>query len=324
MLTNDQQRPLPSSLALKGRPLDLNEERGLQELFGRSEQFAKDALPPISPLAPRLFDVDGGAPNAARELTEIIESDPVLTARILGIANSAAFAGAGKPILAVRAALLRLGHEAAFEAAFSQLMALWLCHVSRLPDSDQLRALWLEYLITGYCAREIAKVLDDDEIDPPLAYAAGLLHDVGTLALCHVQPRLMSRFMQTGYGIGTPLHDKFVEGHTRLGAALLHHWQTPPTLAQAAARHHAGFKPSEAVTTIVVCLADHLHEAVIGHAQSRLHPPDGFSLGCYGGATEQVSAALLALGLANEIDGIAARVAAESERIEALSAAVSG
>jgi hypothetical protein len=134
----------------------------------------------------------------------------------------------------------------------------------------------------------------------------------------------MSRFMQAGYGIGTPLHDNFVEAHTRLGAALLRHWQTPAALAQAAAMHHTGFQPSEAVTTIVVCLADHLHEAVIGHAQSHLQPPDGFSLGCCGGATEQVSAALLALGLADEIDGIVARVAAESERIEALSAAVRG
>lgn len=323
MPTNDQ-RPPPSSRVLRIKPLELNEERGLAELFGRSEQFAEDVLPPISPLAPRLFEVDGDAPDAGRELTEIIESDPVLTARILGLANSAAFAGPGKPILEVRAALLRLGLEAVFEAAVSQLMASWLCHVSKLPDPDQLRALWLEYLITACCAREIARGIHDDDIDPPLAYAAGLLHDVGTLALSHVQPRLMSRFMQAGYCIGTPLHDHFVEAHTRLGATLLRRWHTPPALAQAAARHHAGFQLSEAVTTIVVCLADHLHEAVIGHAQSHLHPPDEFSLGCCGGATEQVSAALVALGLEDEIDGIAARVAAESERIEALSAAVSG
>jgi hypothetical protein len=93
MPTNDQ-RPPPSSLAHLGKPLELNEERGLIELFGTSEQFANDALPPISPLAPKLFDVDGEAPIAALELTEIIESDPVLTARILGINRQPLRAGA--------------------------------------------------------------------------------------------------------------------------------------------------------------------------------------------------------------------------------------
>lgn len=321
MATHD---PLPLVVAPLPEPLKAQEFEALAELFGNWEEFAKDVLPPISPLAPRLFALDSNADDAGTELTEIIESDPVLTARILGLANAAAFATPGKAIFEVKGALMRLGLEAAFEAAFSQLMALWLCHVAKLPEPTQLRALWLEYLITGAFAREVAKRVPDDDLSAPLAYAAGLLHDVGTLALSHVEPRLMSRFMQTGYGVDTPLREPFVEAHTKLGAALLRHWNTPAELSEAAARHHAGFGSLREITTIVVFLADHLHEEVLGHSQSRLQPPEKFQLGCDGGLTEDLDVVVASLELAGGLDAIVGHVAAESERIEALAAAVAG
>jgi putative nucleotidyltransferase with HDIG domain len=308
-----------------GPPVTLppGDERVLTVLFSESGRLEDllDVLPPMSPLASRLLMVKEGD-SQSLELTRIVQSDPVLTGRILGLANSAALARSGKPVFEVIGAVLRLGADLVFAAAFAQLMALWLRSNSHLPDKSLLDALWLEYLVTAFCAREIASVLADAEVRPSHAYAAGLLHDVGTLALSCARPGPMARFAGSGYGAGTPLHEPFVKAHTQLGAALLRRWGTPAELIEVAARHHHGLSPEESAITRVVFAADHLHQRVLSHEQGDFKHAAASSLSCFGVATPQTDAALLGLGLTESIDEIAGRVAAESVRIEVLTTAV--
>jgi len=320
--------PEPTSSAsadLDGQ-LSAEDEAALENLFADWQNVPnrKDSIPPMSPLVSQLPLLDLNDPQATQQLVNIVESDPVLTARILGLANSAALARSGKPVCDVMAAVVRLGADPTFEAVFAQLTAMWLCDASQLPDQAQLHGLWLEYLIAAFCARELAAALGDDEIRPSVAYAAGLLHDVGTLGLCFAAPGPMSRLLRSGYAIGTPLHERFVEAHTSLGAALLQRWRTPGELVAVAARHHAGFAPEESALTGIVFLADHLQQKVLEHERgtfgSGIHAP----VSCFGNATNEIRAALLGLGLAERLDEIVARVASESQRIETLAAAVAG
>jgi putative nucleotidyltransferase with HDIG domain len=299
------------------------DERALTVLFSESGPLEdlQDILPPMSPLASQLLMVKQDDAQSM-ELTRIVQSDPVLTGRILGLANSAAMARSGKPVFEVIGAVLRLGVDRVFAAAFAQLMALWLRSNSHLPDKSLLDALWLEYLVTAFCAREIASVLADIEIRPSHAYAAGLLHDVGTLALSCARPGPMARFAGSGYGVGTPLHEQFVEAHTQLGAALLRRWGTPAELIEVAARHHRGLSSEESAITRVVFAADHLHARVLDHEHGEFRHAAASSLSCFGVATPETDAALLGLSLTRSIDEIAGRVAAESVRIEALTTAV--
>jgi len=306
--------------------LTAEDEAALTALFADWDKLAaqKDIVPPMSPLTSQLLSLDLNDPQATLVLTKIIETDPALTARILGLANSAALARAGKPVCEVLAAVMRLGADPTFEVVFTQLAALWLRDASQLPDQAQLHELWLEYLISAFCARELAAAVDDAEIKPSVAYAAGLLHDVGTLALCFAEPRPMSRFLGSAYGIGTPLYDRFVDAHTNLGAALLQRWRTPEQLVAVASRHHAGFAPEESALTGIVFLADHLHQKILDHECGRFQRAVTTPPGCFGGATHETTAALLGLGLTDRLDEIVARVASESQRIDALAAAVPG
>lgn len=318
----DPSSPIASgaTLAPFAVPVPPRAAETLSALFDGWQRLAESesGMPPISPLIFRLLQVDRDAPLAVSEVAEIVESDPILTARLLGLANAAAYGGAGKPIKEVKGAVLRLGVYNAFETTFTQMFGMWVRHAARVPDDALLDTLWLEYLITAFCSRELARALTDHDADAGLCYTAALLHDVGTLALCWAEPKAMSTFVQCGYARGTPLHQQFVEAHTNLGATLLKGWNAPQELATVAARHHIGLNGHEDVMTSVVYIADHLHDAVVQHESSDFRPPEGYPLGCFGGATEDVTAALTALGLVDKVSGIIDRVAGQSARIEAL------
>lgn len=307
----------PAAVALNPEDLPV-----LEKLFHdwRWITDSEKSMPPLSPLVFKLLSMDRDAPLAVPEMTEIIESDPVVTARLLGLANSSAFLRAGKPIRDVRAAILRLGVHNTFETTFTEMFGMWVRHSGRraLPDDELLDGLWLEYLLTAFCTREIASTLQDSAIDPSAAYTAGLLHDVGTLALCWAEPVAMGRFVRAGCAIGTPLHQQFVEAHTSVGAALLGAWNAPQELAEVAAHHHDRMRSQSLAVTSLVYIADHLHEAVLQHEGNRFSVEHSLLSGCFGSATEEVSAALAALGLADKLEGIIERVAAQGERIEAL------
>lgn len=304
-------------------PLAQADQDRLERLFGDWEWIASSekSMPPVSPLVFQLLATNRDSPLAMAQMTEIIESDPIVTARILGLANAAAFLRAGKPIRDVQSAVMRLGVHNAFEVTFTELFGVWVRHSARspLPDDALLDGLWLEYLLTAFCTREIAATLNDHAVDPSAAYTAGLLHDIGTLALCWAEPVSMGRFVRNGYAAGTPLHDQFVDAHCGLGAALLRSWNAPRELADVAARHHEALATQSLATTAVVYIADHLHEAVLMNEKNSFHPAHMLPLGCYGSATEEVSAAIAALGLTDRIEGIIERVAGQGSRIEALS-----
>ncbi len=294
----------------------------LEKLFGNWAWIvdSESSMPPVSPLVFRLLTTDRDAPYAVAEITEIVESDPIVTARLLGLSNSAAFLRAGKPIRDVRSAVLRLGVHNAFETTFTEMFGMWVRHSSRkaLPDDDLLDSLWLEYLLTAFCTRELAATLRDPSLEPSAAYTAGLLHDVGSLALCWAEPVLMGRFVRCGYGVGTPLYDLFVEAHSGLGSELLRSWNAPRELQLVAGHHHDRLPAQELAVISLVYIADHLHAAVLDHESSRFQAHHALPHACFGAPGEDVTAALTALGLTDKVESIIERVAAQGERIETL------
>jgi len=110
-------------------PLPAADEDALMRLFEGWERLAEDEdiLPPLSPLASRLLAVEHEDAQAITELTQIVESDPILTGRILGLANSVMVRARSKPIFEVVGAVIRLGVNAVFEAAFAQIAATSAC-----------------------------------------------------------------------------------------------------------------------------------------------------------------------------------------------------
>jgi HD-like signal output (HDOD) protein len=293
-----------------------DDEWKLSDLFLNWHRLAQGGgiVLPISPLAIRLITVDPDDSQAPGHVVEIIESDPILTARILGLANAAIFAGSGRPVLDIRTAVMRLGLQTALRVALAQLAAIWMRKATTMPD----RRLWHEYLRTAFCAHEMARALNLEGGVPGMAYAGGLLHDIGTLALCSAMPEPMARFIRAGLCMGTPLYREFVEAHTCLGEELLITCGAPSELAEAARRHHDGLALDAAVSTLLVLLADNLHDPLLAMGGSAVDLSDVLPSSCFDTSTRAISDTVESLGLDLRLDEIIANVAKELERIDAL------
>lgn len=151
-------------------------------------------LPPLSATATRLLAMVGDDRFSLEELALVINQDPGLSARILGLANSAYF-GQKNPILTVEEAIIRvLGlnmvKSLAFSIAVSGVFELSACR------SFDLHEYWSHSLSIAMLSRQISLCVDTRRRpDADGIYLAGLLFDIGVLVLVHEFPEEYARVL---------------------------------------------------------------------------------------------------------------------------------
>jgi putative nucleotidyltransferase with HDIG domain len=171
------------------------------------------------------------------ELSRAIELDPAVAAGVLAHANSAT-ARALDPIETVAHAVTRLGlAEVARVAAAVSLRSLYDVQVG--AGFQAFVPLWPQLfrhaVVTARLASGLARGRPD--VDPQLAYLAGLLHDVGlavsmrSLTALTLDATLPMREPASASRI---LHAVHVE----VGAEAQRGWRLPGRLRLVAARHH--------------------------------------------------------------------------------------
>lgn len=204
-------------------------------------------------------------------LQRLISKDQGLAARILQIANSP-FYGMSGQINTVKEACVLLG--------INTLRHLTLaCGVmDRFPadhDSDlDRRSLWRHAVAVGIAARAVATHC---RLDPDQAFTAGLLHDLGKLALdtCFpVQYAAVQRY-RAAHDCGFTVAENTLLGfdHSNVGARLAARWRLPPVTCAAIGSHHAP-DLTPAPLTDLVHIADVLCRGLgVGDAGDSLVPP---------------------------------------------------
>ncbi len=158
----------------------------------KDEILNVDHLPPLSPTATRLLEAVGDDEVHLRDLAAIIEQDPPLAARVLGLANSAFF-GQVEPIVSIQKAIIQvLGLNMVRSLALS--MALAGSFDTRACRSFRARDYWFRALATGSLAAAAGRRMP---ADGPLSveglYLGGLLHNLGVLLLVHLRPAEMAQ-----------------------------------------------------------------------------------------------------------------------------------
>lgn len=116
------------------------------------------------------------------ELTRMIRLEPLLSARLLGLAN-AATGGDGKPVVGVETAIVRLGSDVARDTAVSVSHAQLLRSRNLVVFSDLSESLWAHSLRTAAGARVIARRMTS--FDPDEAMTAGLMCDLGAFYMLY-------------------------------------------------------------------------------------------------------------------------------------------
>ena len=172
-------------------------------------------------------------------LDELIESDPALSVKIFTIFHQQ---GLSFPEgnSTIRQALDRLSFRAVRDAFFS-------VKVYQAPEQQEQRVLLrkqllLHSLAVACCAKDIAEITPG-LIEPQLAYSAGLLHNIGNLALDQVMPRSFASIIEEaksqGVSICTVQQKHLGLDYTILGKRLAQKWHLPNEITLAIWLHRS-------------------------------------------------------------------------------------
>jgi putative nucleotidyltransferase with HDIG domain len=187
------------------------------------------------------------------QLAGQIARDQILTARLLRVANSS-FYGLQSRIGTINEAVVVLG----FRAVRSIVLAVAMSRVFRADECPGFdpHAYIRHSIAAGLAARGLAQVCGRN---PELAFAGGILHDIGKLVLasCFASHYAAALSYREQHDCTLIVAERDILGldHTVVGGILAGAWRFPPSLLSAVAEHHS---PSAATAD---SLADLIHLA---------------------------------------------------------------
>jgi HD-like signal output (HDOD) protein len=208
----------------------------VHNLATEQSPFEHAELPPLSVTANRLLALLSDPDLDICDLAGVIDQDPPLAARIIGLANAAYFSPR-TPVVNVYQAILRvLGMNFVRNLALSMVVA-GSFDPRRCPGFS-VRRYWFEALATGVLAHTLAvKAPAADRPASELYYLGGLLHNLGLLFVAHARPRETAAvFAEKLRDPDRPLLDLFrsLVGTTpgAAGCWLGERWSLPPEVLQ--------------------------------------------------------------------------------------------
>jgi signal transduction histidine kinase/HD-like signal output (HDOD) protein len=263
-----------------------------------------DSLPTLPGVAHRLFSVLASARPCRRDLQLIIEADPVLSARAVRLALD--LGGEPDTITSIDAVLAAVP----IETAAADLLGVDIVPAGVAADVDLAR-LWRHTLATGMAAQTIACRLGT--IPPPQALLAGILHDIGQVALAVSLPRAYRQVLDQAALAAADLVEAermiLQVDHATIGRRLAVRWGFCEAIQNAIWLHHQAEvpptdAPADAVLSQVVRLADLVvRQEGFGYlASEQLHDSTAEvaeRLGLSGAAAEQIGRQIAAAFVLN-------------------------
>ena len=212
-------------------------------------------LTPVSQAALRLVSLLDQPSIGNEHIVDILRFDNVLTAKLLRACNSSYF-GFEEQISSVEQAVLLLGHDQILHLVLS--LAFSSTMMTPIPGcAAEGEELWRHSLVTALASEVVALDHLTLDVDPPIAFTAGLLHDIGKLVMNHVLTedfQFVIRNRVTQGNISRSEAEKEVIGtdHAEVGACLLKSWRLPDDIVEAVAHHHAPVsKPKPRLSALI-------------------------------------------------------------------------
>ncbi|MDX8388187.1 MAG: HDOD domain-containing protein [Ghiorsea sp.] len=187
----------------------------------------------------KVLDLTSDMNCAPKDIIQTIEHDPVMTAKMLQLVNSA-FYSLPRKITSMKHAVIYIGINTV------KNLALSIATVGMLPKHNKadfdMSGFLLHSLVTGFIARKLSAFVDKDGFDVIDFFVAGLLHDFGKIVLVRSEPELFSQALRMAEEKGMNLIDAemalFGANHSQVGAILGESWKFPEGLVQAIQEHH--------------------------------------------------------------------------------------
>lgn len=207
-------------------------------------------LPPLPVLAHEILAAVTSEDADFGSIAEKIAREPVIAARVVGIANSA-FSRTLRPALSIEGAIVRLGLNRVRMLTLSVMLAEQF-DPGRCPGF-KVEHYWYQAIGTANCATQLARALPDLDLDA--AYLGGLLHNIGILLLAWAYPQQISQILseqaaEPTRSLSSLLQEHLGTDHHAAGRQLLTDWGLPAEII-AATSVGAGVAAEDAPTPLV-------------------------------------------------------------------------
>jgi putative nucleotidyltransferase with HDIG domain len=238
-----------------------------EEVIARGEDILKNSrveasnlgplakLQPFQPIIIRVMQLLDREEVNNDEVGRLIESDPALTAELLGVVNSPLYALNSKVNNPIQALGL-LG----FQNTKSLATTLGMRFMMRgAPKTPVVRRFWIHSVATATMSQQFARSF---RVDPAEAHIGALLHDLGRLGLLAAYPDEYSAFALSAHDSAAAIlageQEKFGMTHCRAGLMLAEAWSLPETVRRVAGLHHETNSDQPIVMLVQLCcrLAD--------------------------------------------------------------------
>lgn len=206
----------------------------VEQAVGKCGEIA--ALPEVTA---KIIELVESPSSTARDMHEVIKTDPALSARVLKVVNSA-FYGLPGQVASVDRAIVLLGLTAVKNIAIA-------ASVSRLFKGQQVGAgfsakdLWRHSVAVGTAGRIIARKIGQTSAADEV-FLAGLIHDLGILVERQALPDKLTMVVErcvAGGGTFLELEQEVIGAdHQAFGAALTAKWKFPKNLRAVVGLHH--------------------------------------------------------------------------------------
>ncbi|TFW17087.1 HDOD domain-containing protein [Duganella callida] len=175
---------------------------------------------------------DAGMP----ELAALIAKDAAMTSKILTVANSSAY-HRNQRTVGLEQSLVSLGTDMIKTLVISESVFQTFNSFPHSGSTD-LRGFWKGSLTTAVIARDVARQMDYQHLEE--AYLAGLLHNVGRLALLATAPKEYAfNFTARDDEDLCAVEQRTLQiTHAEAGAWLIERWNLDSFLADSVLYHH--------------------------------------------------------------------------------------
>lgn len=196
------------------------------------------SLPPLPVTAQKILTCFGDEFIDADAVADVVENDPAICARLLGLSNSSYF-GLAEPVSNIREAISRvLGVDTVRSLVLA--MAIQRSFDSNKCPGFNAETFWTRSLLTAECCKKIAAA--DEKAEPAvrdLAYSTGLCHNLGLMALAHIEPDRTNKALQasgqdeTAKGLKDFCFGELKTDHRIVTAELGRLWSLPELMTSA-------------------------------------------------------------------------------------------
>ena len=210
----------------------MEKERSLEDFIAEIEN-----LPTLPGIAIRILKAVQKKEPDINEISDIISTDPPLSAKVLRLANSS-FYNLPAKITSVLHSIKMLGINTVKNIALG--FSLVNNYQSKKSSGFDYTSFWKNSLVGAVSAKLLTEKLNPESLDN--AFFMGLLQNIGTLTFGHCMPAQYDLVLSEMEKTGSTYQDAeaYILGysHQEIGEYLMKSWGLPETLYLPVGYHH--------------------------------------------------------------------------------------